>query len=69
MTYSGVDQAPSQRLVFPLYGPFSSSRRAFFYSGTLHLRPSGRAFLCRGSLHLINAFEISQVDGRNKQRK
>ena len=33
-----VDQAPNQRLVFPLYGLFSSSR-AFFYSGTLRFRP------------------------------
>ena len=39
-TFSGVDQAPDQRLVFPLCGPFSSSR-AFFYSGTLQFRVSG----------------------------
>ena len=37
------DQARNQRLVFPLYSPFSSSR-AFFYSGALHFRPSGRRF-------------------------
>ena len=55
LTFSGVDEIPNQRLAFPLYGPFSSSP-AFFYSGTLRFRPSGRAFFYRGSLHLFPLF-------------
>ena len=37
-TSSGVDQVPYQRLIFPLYDPFSSSR-ACFYGDTLYFRP------------------------------
>ena len=40
ITLSGVDQAPNQRLVFPmLYGPFMSSR-AFFHRGKAPLPTS-----------------------------
>ena len=55
ITFSGVDQAPNQRLVFLLRGPFSSSR-AFFYSDALRFRPSCPAFFYRGSLHLFPFF-------------
>ena len=54
ITFFGVDQAPNQRLFFPVYGPFSSSRAFFYNSGTLHFRPSDRALFYRSCLHLIS---------------
>ena len=56
-TSSGVDQAPNQCLVFPLYGPsllVLRSSRTFVYSGCLHFRSYiwSREFLYSDSLHL-----------------
>ena len=68
MTFSGVDEARSQRLFLPLYGPFLAVRsfseslhfrpsgRVFVYSDCLHIRPSGRMFLYHGSLHVFCRF-------------
>lgn len=75
ITFSGVDEASSQRLLLPLYGPsflavrsfsdslhFRPSGRVFDYSDCLHFRPSGRMFLYHGSLHVFCRFFPEKAD-------